>query len=305
MVVSGFRVSRQARPTQCLSGAVQCTDHPGHSRIFLWCAGVFHLILTFLVDTFGVDCAVEYANEFLGSHCLQVCNSSQRHHHAVPVEAIEGRREDRHSITGKEWASALLPVDRATAWALWRVYRIGWNSTSGSWQCASEFIYNLIDWLIDWSVEGLFDWLIGWLVLSSQIFVGLSQLRKLCNHSDLFDGGPKVFLNTKTRERIISTDEEEQFGYWRRSGKMVVVEALLRMWQRQQHKVLIFSQSRKVKFIPYRKITLNAISFVHWVVQILLTFSRCWTLLRRFWSVESTPTWGWTARLRLAVDRVW
>ena len=41
-------------------------------------------------------------------------------------------------------------------------------------------------------------------------------------------------------------EEEEVFGYWRRSGKLVVVEALLRMWMKQQHRVLLFSQSRVV-----------------------------------------------------------
>ena len=38
-------------------------------------------------------------------------------------------------------------------------------------------------------------------------------------------------------------DQEESYGHWRRSGKMVVVESLLKLWRRQGHKVLIFSQS--------------------------------------------------------------
>ncbi|GAU87804.1 hypothetical protein RvY_00602 [Ramazzottius varieornatus] len=79
-----------------------------------------------------------------------------------------------------------------------------------------------------------------------QIFVGLMQLRKLCNHPDLFDGGPKVFLDVKTKKPLIDDEEAAKFGYWRRSGKMVVVEALLKMWKKQSHKTLIFSQSRKM-----------------------------------------------------------
>ncbi|XP_055342313.1 DNA excision repair protein ERCC-6-like [Paramacrobiotus metropolitanus] len=81
---------------------------------------------------------------------------------------------------------------------------------------------------------------------SVQIFVGLMQLRKLCNHPDLLDGGPKVFLDLATRQPIRDPAGTDQFGFWRRSGKMVVVEALLAMWKRQEHKVLLFSQSRKM-----------------------------------------------------------
>ena len=39
-------------------------------------------------------------------------------------------------------------------------------------------------------------------------------------------------------------DDEESYGHWSRSGKMAVVESLLKLWQRQKHRVLIFSQSR-------------------------------------------------------------
>jgi len=74
---------------------------------------------------------------------------------------------------------------------------------------------------------------------TTQIFVGLVNLRKICNHPDIFsftrhdDGGGWV-------------DESERYGYYKRSGKMLVVEALLRLWFKQGHKVLLFTQSRKV-----------------------------------------------------------
>ncbi|XP_011353710.1 DNA excision repair protein ERCC-6 isoform X5 [Pteropus vampyrus] len=74
-----------------------------------------------------------------------------------------------------------------------------------------------------------------------QIFSGLIALRKICNHPDLFSGGPK---NLKG----IPDDElgEDQFGYWKRSGKMIVVESLLKIWHKQGQRVLLFSQSRQM-----------------------------------------------------------
>ena len=39
-------------------------------------------------------------------------------------------------------------------------------------------------------------------------------------------------------------ENEDSFGHWRRSGKMNVMDALLNMWKKQNHRVLLFSQSR-------------------------------------------------------------
>ena len=39
---------------------------------------------------------------------------------------------------------------------------------------------------------------------------------------------------------------EERYGWGQRSGKMIVVEALLKMWFHQKHRVLLFSQSKMV-----------------------------------------------------------
>ena len=66
-----------------------------------------------------------------------------------------------------------------------------------------------------------------------KVFTGLTNLRKICNHPDLHDGGPK-------------DDPEAEYGYWKRSGKMIVVESLLKLWKKQGHKVLLFTQSRKM-----------------------------------------------------------
>ncbi|XP_066206359.1 DNA excision repair protein ERCC-6 isoform X1 [Saccopteryx leptura] len=74
-----------------------------------------------------------------------------------------------------------------------------------------------------------------------QIFAGLTALRKICNHPDLFSGGPKSLRGISHDER-----EEDQFGYWKRSGKMIVVESLLKIWHKQGQRVLLFSQSRQM-----------------------------------------------------------
>lgn len=77
-----------------------------------------------------------------------------------------------------------------------------------------------------------------------QIFVGLINLRKICNHPDIFDGGPKILKGTD--ESLLS--KEDQYGYYKRSGKMIVVESLLRLWHKQSHRVLLFTQSVEVWF---------------------------------------------------------
>ncbi|XP_057590574.1 DNA excision repair protein ERCC-6 isoform X2 [Hippopotamus amphibius kiboko] len=76
---------------------------------------------------------------------------------------------------------------------------------------------------------------------NEQIFSGLIALRKICNHPDLFSGGPKNLKGIPHEEL-----EEDQFGYWKRSGKMIVVESLLKIWHKQGQRVLLFSQSRQM-----------------------------------------------------------
>ena len=66
----------------------------------------------------------------------------------------------------------------------------------------------------------------------------IMQLRKICNHPDLYDGGPKHFGDAD----LNNLEPEEEFGYWKKSGKMIVVESLLKLWKKQGHKVLLFTQ---------------------------------------------------------------
>ncbi|XP_009876532.1 PREDICTED: DNA excision repair protein ERCC-6, partial [Apaloderma vittatum] len=75
-----------------------------------------------------------------------------------------------------------------------------------------------------------------------QIFSGLVTLRKICNHPDLFSGGPKILKGVPDAD----IEEADQFGYWKRSGKMIVVESLLKIWHKQGHRVLFFTQSRQM-----------------------------------------------------------
>ncbi|KAM8859292.1 DNA excision repair protein ERCC-6 [Spinachia spinachia] len=91
-----------------------------------------------------------------------------------------------------------------------------------------------------------------------KIFSGLIALRKICNHPDLLSGGPRIL-------RGIPEDQltkEEHFGFWKRSGKLIVVESLLRLWFKQGHRVLLFSQSRQMLDILEVFVTENDYSYV-------------------------------------------
>ena len=76
------------------------------------------------------------------------------------------------------------------------------------------------------------------MILAGQmkIFVGLFKLRHLCNHPDL--------VNEDLDED--STSAKLGQANVKRSGKMIVVDSLLKMWKQQGHKVLLFTQSVKV-----------------------------------------------------------
>ncbi|XP_037288295.1 DNA excision repair protein ERCC-6 isoform X6 [Rhipicephalus microplus] len=81
-----------------------------------------------------------------------------------------------------------------------------------------------------------------------QVFVGLMNLRKICNHPDLYDGGPKVFADTD----VSTLPPEMRYGFPGRSAKMAVIESLLRLWKKQNHRVLLFTQSRQMLVILER-----------------------------------------------------
>nr|CAD2205943.1 unnamed protein product [Meloidogyne enterolobii] len=72
-------------------------------------------------------------------------------------------------------------------------------------------------------------------------FAALMHLRKLCNHPDLVTGGPNKYGDLEDDK-----NPEHEYGSYQRSGKMIVVKTLLRLWSQQQQKVLLFSQSRQM-----------------------------------------------------------
>ncbi|KAJ2945865.1 hypothetical protein O0L34_g4771 [Tuta absoluta] len=71
--------------------------------------------------------------------------------------------------------------------------------------------------------------------LRARVLVALSTLRKICNHPDLY-----LYEAQEEQEHV----DENRFGHWKRCGKMTVVHSLLKIWQKQGHRALIFSQSR-------------------------------------------------------------
>lgn len=50
-------------------------------------------------------------------------------------------------------------------------------------------------------------------------------------------------------ELDLDENEIDKFGHWKRSGKMTVVRSLLKIWKKQGHRVLLFTQSRQVSVL--------------------------------------------------------
>ncbi|XP_014474094.1 PREDICTED: DNA excision repair protein ERCC-6-like [Dinoponera quadriceps] len=80
----------------------------------------------------------------------------------------------------------------------------------------------------------------------ARFLIALSALRKICNHPDLF-----LYTRQLDSEEDIDLSEEllEKFGYWKRAGKMTVVRSLLKIWQKQGHRVLLFTQGKQMMHI--------------------------------------------------------
>lgn len=65
-----------------------------------------------------------------------------------------------------------------------------------------------------------------------QVLYGIDIVRKICNHPDLIN--------------LTLPLNDPDFGNPERSGKMIVVKALLKMWKQQGHRVLLFCQTRQM-----------------------------------------------------------
>ena len=81
------------------------------------------------------------------------------------------------------------------------------------------------------------------------------MLRKICNHPDLTSEAGSLWkakqdelkaAELKEKGKEDQQDPEDGYGDGNRSGKMIVVEALLNMWREQGHRVLLFSQTKQV-----------------------------------------------------------
>ena len=69
-------------------------------------------------------------------------------------------------------------------------------------------------------------------------------MRKICNHVDIvsehYRNNPQWMLGYTGDD----LDKASSHGFYKRSGKMIVVDTLLKLWKRQSGRVLLFSQSR-------------------------------------------------------------
>ncbi|KAI8970281.1 SNF2 family N-terminal domain-containing protein [Mycotypha africana] len=74
-----------------------------------------------------------------------------------------------------------------------------------------------------------------------QVLYGIDIVRKICNHPDLID--------------LTLPRTDPDYGNPERSGKMVVVKALLKMWEKQKHRVLLFCQTRQMLDIIEKMVT--------------------------------------------------
>lgn len=72
------------------------------------------------------------------------------------------------------------------------------------------------------------------------MLVAITILRKICNHPDLYLGEAESDITLDKSDLTLS------YGYYKRSGKMIVVSALLKIWKKQGHRVLLFTQSRSM-----------------------------------------------------------
>ena len=83
-----------------------------------------------------------------------------------------------------------------------------------------------------------------WMIKSkSNVLAALVQLRKICNHADIT--ADKYYKNPQwVNHSDYDIVQAGEHGYFKRSGKMIVVDTLLKLWKKQDGRVLLFSQSR-------------------------------------------------------------
>jgi DNA excision repair protein ERCC-6 len=75
----------------------------------------------------------------------------------------------------------------------------------------------------------------------TSLFRAITMLRKLCNHPDLLSLLP---VQGKTK-RVVPSDMTD-FGAVERSGKMLVLQQVLRLWHTQGKRALVFAQTKQM-----------------------------------------------------------
>lgn len=83
------------------------------------------------------------------------------------------------------------------------------------------------------------QWVMSLEKSGNNMLKAVMMLRKICNHPDLV---------VPEREQFANPD----FGNWRRSGKMRVIQQLLPLWKKEGHRVLWFTQTRRMLRIMER-----------------------------------------------------
>lgn len=91
------------------------------------------------------------------------------------------------------------------------------------------------------------------------LLYGITALRKICNHCDIplhhndndknFKTGNVISKYRKSQGNLVfpfdnNEEEPEDYGNWRRSGKMIVLNRVLEAWHKEGNRVLLFSQTR-------------------------------------------------------------
>ena len=89
----------------------------------------------------------------------------------------------------------------------------------------------------------------------NHLFAVIRTLQKICNHPDILDAadhfsthGPmsaryKIAKGMPIRDASI---DDERYGAIERSGKMIVLQRILRLWNSQGHRALLFTQGTKI-----------------------------------------------------------
>ncbi|RXG72266.1 DNA excision repair protein ERCC-6 [Armadillidium vulgare] len=80
------------------------------------------------------------------------------------------------------------------------------------------------------------------------LFCGLSEEQRTLYRHYLDGNEVKSIINGRLQPNL-------QYGWFKRSGKMIVLHSILRLWKKQNHKVLLFTQSRQMLCILEKFLT--------------------------------------------------